>query len=572
MKRAKPKGILLFVTVALLVMPTTAAADIGSSIVGAQVGGKASGRAQSYRLTASAGAVDRLNVYLDASNGANRVVLGLYSDRSNGQPNQLLRSCTVRPAVGGAWNRCAIPAFTPASGVAYHLVILGPDDTRRVRYRTTTDRSTATYGSSSSSLLGLPASWSGGLDGSGNRATVYADKVPVAPPPTAAFTWSPLSPLNPPVLVSFTSTGTCPAAPCTYEWRHGPPGNEPIGTGQGSSWTFQSTGTKTVVLRVTDTLGRSAEASNSLTVGASAPLPPSPPLPDPQPSTSGDQFPNRATTGTPDGWVPAQTRSTDLTVSTPGAVVQDIRFTGGADLIVQAPGVVARRLDFQGGVIGIMGAACTGAQFTLEDTTFGPRAGQAHTFTDGPVIWDGNYVARRVEIINRDEGYRASDCGAQNSVRVEDSFTYIYAADPGTQACEDTHADGYQSFHARGATFVNNTIIFKNECGTSPYYAGYGGTYPNPSINTGLYNVDRMLVGGGGVPYRHQTPGSVTGLRIVADSPYFTNFYIDNRCSVLSPWEAKIVTLEDPAFENANNSYRVASTVRDQPCDTEIIE
>ena len=59
------------------------------------------------------------------------------------------------------------------------------------------------------------------------------------------------------------------------------------------------------------------------------------------------------------------------------------------------------------------------------------------------------------------------------------------------------------------------------------------------TVNTGTYNVDRMLIGGGGYVYRHQTPGSVTGLRIIDNSWWFGP--IDNRCSVLGPWEAKIV-------------------------------
>jgi hypothetical protein len=285
-------------------------------------------------------------------------------------------------------------------------------------------------------------------------------------------------------------------------------------------------------------------------------------------------FPNRASTGVPPGWVPRQTRSTSLSVISAGAVIEDIRFTDGADLIVQAPGVVARRLEFQGGVVGVTGDACTAAPFTIEDSTFGPRAGQAHTFTDGAVIWDGNYTARRVEIINRDEGYRASDCGPPNSIRVEDSFAYIYAADPGTQACEDTHADGYQSFHARGATFVNNTILFANGCGTSPYYAGYGGTYPDPSINTGRYNVDRMLVGGGCAVYRHQTRGSVKGLRFIKGS--WSCDHNNSRCSVLNPWDAKIVETDAAVrrggIPSPDAEFRVTRVVRDLPCTTEVIE
>jgi hypothetical protein len=92
--------------------------------------------------------------------------------------------------------------------------------------------------------------------------------------PSASFTWSPQNPLGLPVTVTFTSTGTCPATPCTYEWRHGPPAGDAIGTGQTASFAYQSTGTKTVVLKVTDALGRNSEATNSFNVSAATPPPP----------------------------------------------------------------------------------------------------------------------------------------------------------------------------------------------------------------------------------------------------------------------------------------------------------
>src|SRR5262245_4083919 len=135
MKRAE--RILLAATAVLLVLPAVVAADVGNPVVGGRVDGKVSGRAESYRFSARRGAVNRLNVYLDGTSTARKVVLGLYSNRRNGAPKRLLRSCTIRRPVRAAWNRCAIPAFSPSSGAAYHLVLLGPDHTGRVRYRAT---------------------------------------------------------------------------------------------------------------------------------------------------------------------------------------------------------------------------------------------------------------------------------------------------------------------------------------------------------------------------------------------------------------------------------------------------
>jgi hypothetical protein len=271
-------------------------------------------------------------------------------------------------------------------------------------------------------------------------------------------------------------------------------------------------------------------------------------------------FPNPASTGVPAGWTPAQTRSTDLTITTPGTVVQDIRFTNGANINVNADNVTIRRVDMQGGRItnqyGNAPANC-GHNMLVEDASFEQIPGQFNA-SDGPAIGEGSYTARRIEIDGRGEGMRLSDCGP---VTVEDSFISIHGADPGTPQCDAVHSDGFQAYYGRGGTFTNNTVIFETECGTSPYFMGHGSI--TPSINTGTYNVDRMLIGGiSGYPFRQQLPGSVTGLRIVNKSWLFGP--IDNRCSVLSPWDAKIVAID--------SNYQVTGVVRDQPCDTEVIE
>lgn len=269
-------------------------------------------------------------------------------------------------------------------------------------------------------------------------------------------------------------------------------------------------------------------------------------------------FPNPASTGVPAGWTPAQTRSSDLEVTRAGATVQDIRLANGADILVQAPNVTIRRVELQGGTITNQVGSCAGG-LLVEDATFEPVAGEPHVASDTPVVGEGGYTARRVKVWKHGEGLRASDCGP---VTVEDSFMYILGDEyPGCPL--DLHSDGMQAFHGRGLTARNNTIIFGNHCGTSPYFMGYGGKDPSvPTINTGTYDVDRMLVAGGGYVFRQQVRGSVTGLRIVHKSWLYGP--IDNRCSVLSPWEAKLVEID--------SNYQVTRVVRNQPCNTEVVE
>jgi hypothetical protein len=301
------------------------------------------------------------------------------------------------------------------------------------------------------------------------------------------------------------------------------------------------------------------------------------------PPPTGKQFPNRRTTGTPDGWVPRETRSTDLSVNTAGAVVEDLRLTNGSSILINVPNVTVSRVEIEGGSIWLSGAACTGTPALIEDSTMEPPTGTAYGAGNAS-IGPGNFTARRVEIYRRGEGWRGADCGGDvamplNTTRVEDSFTYIQGGNA-WPAClavngveEQNHPDGYQSYHARGWTFVNNTFVFANLCGSSPFFAGHGVNNPDaPTINLGEYHVKRMLVAGAGYTYRHQTKGSAVGLRIVNKGWYYGP--LASRCSVLSPWEAKLVNIDVPVGPDktfpADADYRVTSVVANKPCDTEI--
>jgi hypothetical protein len=261
-------------------------------------------------------------------------------------------------------------------------------------------------------------------------------------------------------------------------------------------------------------------------------------------------FPNPASTGVPAGWAPKQTLSSDMTVRTPGAVVQDIRFTNGASIAVYADDVTIRRVEMLGGTItnqfGDAPAGC-GHNMVIEDVSFRQAPGQ-FVPSDFPVIGEGSYTARRIEVDGRGEGPRLSDCGP---VTLENSFMRIHGADEGTAACNEVHSDGVQAVAGVGATARNNTIIFQTSCGTSPWFV------VNPGVNKGTYTIDRLLVSGGGYTFRQQVTASVTGLRIV-DRAWVYGPLDEMDCGVISRWEAKLVTID------AN--YQVTRVVGDQPC------
>jgi hypothetical protein len=278
--------------------------------------------------------------------------------------------------------------------------------------------------------------------------------------------------------------------------------------------------------------------------------------PGPLPAArEGYQFPNRETTGVPEGWTPKEIRDEDLTVTEPGAVVEDVRLTNGAGIIVKARDVTIRRVELRGGVItNQLGSDCV-TGLVVQNSTFEPRDGAPFGGDDLPVLGEGGYTATRVKIWKRGEGFRASMCGPTT---ITDSFAYIVGDTP--ECGRDLHSDGVQGYYARGMTLRNSTLIFGNNCGTSPYYIGYGPGYPSePPINTGRYVVDRLLVAGGGYVFRQGVPGSVTGLRIVDRSWVYGP--IDVACSDISPWEAKIVRVDA--------SYRIARVVRKQRCNSD---
>src|SRR5262249_37527122 len=103
-------------------------------------------------------------------------------------------------------------------------------------------------------------------------ATPTATPTPAAP--HAAFSFSPSSPTaGQQVTFSLTGAASCAATPCSYSWDDvGPDGtdNWALGTGTPMRFTFSDAGSKYVRLTVTDSLGRAANATQTVAVVAAA--------------------------------------------------------------------------------------------------------------------------------------------------------------------------------------------------------------------------------------------------------------------------------------------------------------
>lgn len=259
----------------------------------------------------------------------------------------------------------------------------------------------------------------------------------------------------------------------------------------------------------------------------------------------GNRFPNPASTGVPAGWKPAKTRNTDLRVTQPGAVVRDLLLRN-ADLLVEAPNVTIRRVKLQGGQINnAVGPTCSNG-LVIKRTTLEPAPGEGSVVESEGAVSHGGYTARRVKIWRRAEGFRnggrSEGCGP---VRIRNSLVKIVTP-PGR--C-DLHADGIQGYDGSALTVINTTIDFP-ACGTAPFFV------PSGQGNTSA-TVKRLLVMGGGYPFRLGVPGSVSGLKIVKGSWQYKP--VDVKCSAVLPnWNAQIVKITP--------RYEVVRTLRSQPC------
>jgi len=137
------------------------------------------------------------------------------------------------------------------------------------------------------------------------------------------------------------------------------------------------------------------------------------------------RFPTPSTTGVPAHWRFAHTRSGDLVVNRPGAVVQSTLFENG-DLIVNAPNVTVNHVDMQGGrIVNDSGPRCAN-DLLVENSTFEPPPGRRFSQDSEGATGEGGYTARRVKIWRREEGFRdGGKSGGCGPVRIEDSFAKI---------------------------------------------------------------------------------------------------------------------------------------------------
>lgn len=217
-------------------------------------------------------------------------------------------------------------------------------------------------------------------------------------------------------------------------------------------------------------------------------------------------FPTSSSVGLPSGWEPKQEHTGDLWIRTRGAVVEDLRITGGI-VYVAAQNVTLRRVHaVDAFVVNDVNGSC-GSGLVVEGSTFARTSGA--TETDLPVIGSGGFTVRDVLIDGVTEGIRVGSkhCGG---VTVENS--YVGVVPPAE--CDDWHGDGIQGHNGGRVAVRQSTIILEehDDCpGNAPFF------YPEDQGNTSV-TVDGLLVSGGGYSFRAGTTGTVRNLRVVDGS------------------------------------------------------
>src|SRR5262249_10507610 len=92
-----------------------------------------------------------------------------------------------------------------------------------------------------------------------------------------AFNYSPSSPVSGSPVVFDRSSSVCTMTPCAYAWTDDADGSQ-LRTGAQMSFTFQSTGTKSVRLTITDAQAHVAAIAQNVSISA-PPTQPTPPPP-----------------------------------------------------------------------------------------------------------------------------------------------------------------------------------------------------------------------------------------------------------------------------------------------------
>jgi hypothetical protein len=156
---------------------------VGDQTVEASTDNNPAGAAEAFQYTAgTSGNLDTLFVYLDSTNTATQVIVGLYANNASNSPGALLTQATIAKPVNGAWNNATVPTTPVTIGTKYWIAIMSPVGAGTVKYRDKTT-GTASQASAQTNLSALPGTWSSGANFANAPMSAYAAQVNGTPPP-----------------------------------------------------------------------------------------------------------------------------------------------------------------------------------------------------------------------------------------------------------------------------------------------------------------------------------------------------------------------------------------------------
>ena len=253
---------------------------VGDTNVESVADNDSAGQAEAFQFTASASGSTTTGNFYASGFSPSKAYLALYSNASAGKPGSLLASGSVSNPTSG-WNSFTFSGTSVTAGTKYWLAILGVGGTIGFR-----DKSSGnSYCTSATNLTSPPASFPSSVACGSGSISAYVSGTGTAPPPppppppappaapTAAFTFSPSSPVTGQQVVFNASGSTCNATPCTYSWKDVTSSGTDdwsLGTGNPLDFTFQVAATKYVTLTVTDALGQTGSVEHNVTVVSSS--------------------------------------------------------------------------------------------------------------------------------------------------------------------------------------------------------------------------------------------------------------------------------------------------------------
>ena len=137
------------------------------------------GTAESFQYTAAASAsASTFHVFLDASNEARTVIVGVYADVER-RARRPAEHGAVQQSDAGEWNAIPVPPMALEAGRKYWLALLGPRGDGVIRFRDLPDPEGGPTRLSAqhhlSAWRGLPTTWCTGADFANSPASLYLD-------------------------------------------------------------------------------------------------------------------------------------------------------------------------------------------------------------------------------------------------------------------------------------------------------------------------------------------------------------------------------------------------------------